>query len=209
MLDLFGTEVIINNTNYSNCLVGEPYTNDIISNSNKIGYKVGYTVALPKIYTEITNDNFINAQVVLQPPFEGIYRVIGEPTAGIEENIPLQWNKKLKIEKDIYILSDNITLVYDNNERGIYGEYIANEEQEEVNCCIRNINENRETTGSQNQLFTEIDIIVAEIADTPTKVVYNDNTYIVNKVQKIDNYINIVAKEGVFKWLLAIMILKI
>ena len=35
----------------------------------------------------------------LPEPFAGTYRTIGFATAGIEANIPLKWNRKVKVER--------------------------------------------------------------------------------------------------------------
>lgn len=77
-----------------NVLVGEPSTEDVTNELNLSGKLVKYTLALPKG----DKNDWTNAKVILPPPFEGIYRVVGTPTAGIEANIPLLWNKKVRLE---------------------------------------------------------------------------------------------------------------
>ena len=62
---------------------------------NLFGKKVAYMLAVPKGDTH----NWVNAKVTLPSPFEGEYRTIGYPTVGIESNIPLKWNKKVRIER--------------------------------------------------------------------------------------------------------------
>lgn len=79
----------------SDVLVGEPSTDDIQSNLTAYGKKTSYTLAIPKGDT----NNWIDGEVILPEPFGGRYRVIGRPTAGIEENIPLRWNKKVNLEQ--------------------------------------------------------------------------------------------------------------
>lgn len=76
-------------------LVGEPSTEDITNELNLSGKKLAYTLAIPKGDTH----SWIDTEVILPAPFEGRYRTIGYPTAGIEENIPLRWNKKVKLER--------------------------------------------------------------------------------------------------------------
>lgn len=76
-------------------LVGEPTTEDVTELYNLYGKRVKYTLAIPKGDTH----NWVNALVVLPEPFEGEYRTIGYPRAGIEANIPLRWNKKVYIER--------------------------------------------------------------------------------------------------------------
>lgn len=76
-------------------LVGQPSTEDIQSNLTAYGKKTLYTLGIPKGDT----NNWENGEVVLPEPFGGRYMVIGKPTAGIEENIPLRWNKKVNLEE--------------------------------------------------------------------------------------------------------------
>lgn len=76
-------------------LVGEPSTEDITNELNLSGKRLAYTLAIPKGDTH----DWIDVEVILPAPFEGKYRTIGYPTAGIEDNIPLRWNKKVKLER--------------------------------------------------------------------------------------------------------------
>lgn len=76
-------------------LVGEPTTDDIQSNLTAYGKKTTYTLAIPKGDNNTWDDN----EVILPEPFGGRYKVIGHPTAGIEANIPLRWNKKVNLER--------------------------------------------------------------------------------------------------------------
>lgn len=75
-------------------LVGEPSTDDVTSALSLYGKKVSYTIAIPKGDTH----DWVNKEVVLPEPFGGTYRTVGIPTAGIETNIPLRWNKKVRLE---------------------------------------------------------------------------------------------------------------
>lgn len=81
--------------NVDNVLVGEPSTDDITNALELFGKKVAYTLAIPK---GDTND-WTDTEVILPAPFAGRYMTIGYPTAGIEANIPLKWNKKVKVER--------------------------------------------------------------------------------------------------------------
>ena len=76
-------------------LVGEPSTDDITNTITMYGKKVAYTLAIPKGDTHVWEDT----TVTLPAPFEGTYHTIGYPTAGIEANIPLRWNKKVHLER--------------------------------------------------------------------------------------------------------------
>lgn len=79
----------------SDVLVGEPSTTDIENNLTAYGKRTAYTLAIPKGDTNVWEDG----EVELPLPFGGTYRVIGKPTAGIEVNIPLRWNKKVHLEQ--------------------------------------------------------------------------------------------------------------
>lgn len=76
-------------------LVGEPTTDDVTDTLNLYGKHVAYTLAIPKGDTH----DWVDTEVVLPEPFAGRYRTIGYPTAGIEANIPLKWNKKVRVER--------------------------------------------------------------------------------------------------------------
>lgn len=82
-------------TRVENVLVGVPGSQDIITATDMTGKNVSYTLAIPKG----DSNDWENAEVVLPPPFEGKFRTIGVPTVGIEKNIPLKWNKQVKIER--------------------------------------------------------------------------------------------------------------
>ncbi len=95
-VDEFNMPVITyTDTTVENVLVGEPSTEDIKEVYDLYGKKVKYTLAIPKGDTH----SWVNAKVTLPAPFEGEYRTVGYPTAGIEANIPLRWNKKVHIER--------------------------------------------------------------------------------------------------------------
>lgn len=85
----------INEETVSDVLVGAPGADEISNALSLYGKEVKYTLAIPKGDTH----TWIDTQVILPEPFEGKYRTIGYPTAGIEENIPLRWNKKIMIER--------------------------------------------------------------------------------------------------------------
>jgi hypothetical protein len=82
-------------TDVADVLVGEPSTDDINNAITMYGKRVAYTLAIPKGDTHVWEDTFVK----LPSPFEGRYRTIGYPTAGIEANIPLRWNKKVHLER--------------------------------------------------------------------------------------------------------------
>ena len=94
--DAFGqptyTEELVN---VEDVLVGEPSTADIENNLTLYGKRTSYTLGIPKGDTHVWEDT----EVVLPDPFPGTYKTIGKATAGIEENIPLRWNKKVHLEQ--------------------------------------------------------------------------------------------------------------
>lgn len=65
---------------------------ELLDALNLTGRKAVYTLAIPKGDTH----NWENARVDF---FGESWRVIGIPTEGIEELIPLQWNRKVKVER--------------------------------------------------------------------------------------------------------------
>ena len=71
-----------------NVLVGEPTTNEITDSISLYGRKAQYTLAIPKGDTH----NWENAKIKF---FGQTWQSFGIPVQGIEENIPLSWNKKV------------------------------------------------------------------------------------------------------------------
>lgn len=75
-----------------NVLIGQPTTEDITNELNLSGKQIAYVLAIPKG----DENSWTNAVV----EFWGEkYRTIGFPTQGIEEMIPLAWNKKVRVER--------------------------------------------------------------------------------------------------------------
>ena len=74
-----------------NVLIGEPKTEDIVNELQLSGKKLAYTLAVPKGDTHDWTDTKVQF-------FGQTFRTIGKPTQGIEELIPLSWNKKVKVE---------------------------------------------------------------------------------------------------------------
>lgn len=75
-----------------NVLIGEPSTDDIANELNLTGKTLAYTLAIPK---GDTND-WTNRKVSF---FGETFRTIGKPMQGIEELIPLHWNRKVRVER--------------------------------------------------------------------------------------------------------------
>ena len=79
-------------TRVPGCLVAPVSTDDVVNTMNLTGKTAVYQIAIPK---GDAND-WVNAKV----QFGGkTYLTIGEPEEGIEANIPLKWNRKVKVER--------------------------------------------------------------------------------------------------------------
>lgn len=74
-----------------NVLIGEPKTEDIIDSLRLYGKRLAYTLAIPKGDTHDWTDTKVQF-------FGETFHTFGKPTQGIEELIPLSWNKKVKVE---------------------------------------------------------------------------------------------------------------
>ena len=71
-------------------LIGEPSTGEIRDVLELTGKTLAYTLAIPKG----DDHDWTNARI----DFWGqSFQAIGYPTQGIEENIPLRWNRKVRV----------------------------------------------------------------------------------------------------------------
>ena len=75
----------------SNVLVYPTTTQENLELTNLYGRKAVHTLGIPKGDT----NTWENCQVSF---FGKDFRVFGIPTEGIEDNIPLEWNKKVTVE---------------------------------------------------------------------------------------------------------------
>lgn len=75
-----------------NVLVGEPSSEDITDALNLYGKRVAYTLGIPKGDTHVWTDRKVEF-------FGETFRVFGAPTQGIDHLIPLEWNKKVRVER--------------------------------------------------------------------------------------------------------------
>lgn len=73
------------------CLIAPVSTEDVINTLNLTGKRAVYQIAIPKG----DDHDWVNAKVHFCGEY---YRTIGKPEEGIEENIPLKWNRKVKVE---------------------------------------------------------------------------------------------------------------
>lgn len=75
-----------------NVLVAPATSDDIVSSVNLTGKKAVYTLAIPKGDRNIWTDRSVKF-------FCEMWKTLGFPTEGIEGNIPLDWNKKVMVER--------------------------------------------------------------------------------------------------------------
>ena len=75
-----------------NVLVAPGSSDDILSTTNLTGKKAIYTLAIPKS----DNHDWTDKKVEF---FGQMWKTFGIPLEGIEENIPLEWNKKVMVER--------------------------------------------------------------------------------------------------------------
>jgi len=91
--DPFGTPIIEEvPVEVENVLVVPTSSDDVINTMNLTGRKAVYTLAIPKGDTH----EWENKKVRF---FDKDWRVFGIPLQGIEEMIPLSWNKKVIVER--------------------------------------------------------------------------------------------------------------
>ena len=76
----------------NNVLVSPTSTDDIVNQLNLTGKKAVYTLAIPKG----DNNNWEDAEVLF---FNQRWKTFGLPIQGIDELIPLDWNKKVMVER--------------------------------------------------------------------------------------------------------------
>ena len=79
-------------TDVDNVLVAPVSDTDILSNTDLSGGKAVYQLGIPKGDTHEWTDAIIDF-------FGERWRAVGLPTQGIEANIPLDWNKKVTVER--------------------------------------------------------------------------------------------------------------
>ncbi len=91
--DSFGTPIYEETTEtVENVLIGEPQGDQIVNELQLYGRRLAYTLGIPKGDEHVWND----AEVEF---FGERFRAYGDVTQGIEELVPLSWNKKVKVER--------------------------------------------------------------------------------------------------------------
>lgn len=81
------TSIIVDNV-----LVSPSTSTDIVNSQDLYGKKAVYTLAIPKSDTH----DWENKRIVF---FNQEWHSFGFVTQGIEDNIPLEWNKKVMVER--------------------------------------------------------------------------------------------------------------
>lgn len=91
--DMFGEpmyeDVIVD---VKNVLVAPATNEEVLETVNLYGKKAVYTLAIPKGDTHDWQDHKVTF-------FGRDWRCFGIPQEGIEDNIPLEWNKKVTVER--------------------------------------------------------------------------------------------------------------
>lgn len=91
--DEFGSPIYTDSSEIvGNVLVGEPSTDDVITEQQLYGRKLAYTLAIPKGDAH----DWLNKKIEF---FNETFQSYGDVTQGIDALIPLQWNKKVKVER--------------------------------------------------------------------------------------------------------------
>ncbi len=91
--DPFGAPIYEETTEtVENVLIGEPQGDQIVNELQLYGRRLAYTLGIPKGDKHVWND----AEVEF---FGERFRAYGDVTQGIEELVPLSWNKKVKVER--------------------------------------------------------------------------------------------------------------
>lgn len=94
--DGFGHPVCSETTvRVANVLVAPVSGQEIPENLSLEGRKVVYQLGVPKG----DNHNWEDTKVILPAPFSGTYRTVGMSAVGIEDMIPLSWNRKVLVER--------------------------------------------------------------------------------------------------------------
>lgn len=75
-----------------NVLVAPTSSDDVVNQLSLTGRKAVYTLAIPKGDTNVWENQIVEF-------FDQRWRVFGIPTQGIDDLIPLDWNKKVMVER--------------------------------------------------------------------------------------------------------------
>ena len=91
--DPFGAPIVSETlVDIDDVLVGQPSTDDVNTSISMYGKKCEFVLGIPKTDTHDWTDRVVIV-------FGERYRTIGYPMRGIDENIPLRWNRNVKVER--------------------------------------------------------------------------------------------------------------
>lgn len=91
--DPFGNPIVTETLiDVDDVLVGQPSTDDRTSSVSLYGKECSFVLGIPKTDTH----EWVDAIVVI---FGERYRTQGYPMRGIDANIPLRWNRNVKVER--------------------------------------------------------------------------------------------------------------
>ena len=91
--DAFGAPIYVDEViPVDNVLIGEPSSDQALEDLNLYGKRLAYVLAIPKGDDNVWTDTKVEF-------FGETFRTYGEPTQGIEDLIPLSWNKKVRVER--------------------------------------------------------------------------------------------------------------
>lgn len=76
-------------------LVGQPTPEELRDSVELYGKRATYWLAVPKG----DGHDWTDCEVILPAPFSGRFRSFGPPVSGIEANVPLRWNTKVRLER--------------------------------------------------------------------------------------------------------------
>ena len=92
-VDPFGSPVVKDvEITIDNVIVAPATTEDVTSQMSLTGKKISYTIGIPKGDTNDWEEKEVRF-------FGKRWRTVGIPLEGIEELIPLEWNKKVMVER--------------------------------------------------------------------------------------------------------------
>ena len=78
--------------NVDDVLVGQPSADDVNTSVSLYGKKLDFVLGIPRGDTHSWTDT----EVII---FGDRYRTLGYPERGIDENIPLRWNRNVKVTR--------------------------------------------------------------------------------------------------------------
>lgn len=74
-----------------NVLIGEPTTEDVTTSVDLYGKRLAYVLGIPKDDEHDWTDTIVEF-------WSHKFKTYGDTVQGIEENIPMLWNKKVRVE---------------------------------------------------------------------------------------------------------------